>query len=1072
MKITGRGAPAAAAVLVALTACGPEGADWGALSRLAAPLFVNGDFEAGGGSLGNWTVTPYQNNTGLAAIPPAVFTDLQLSNGGVALTFPRTNAAPESQLLQGMSAAAGVPRWPKFGTTSAVVNESNGVNGTNANSLKQSYTTTTADVDPSDGKVHVRFALVPALQVAGHVPAQQPYFFVTLRNLTTGATLFTDFDYAHQPGLPWRAQGTGPAAVLYTDWVIEDIVPGNATLRVGDQIELEVIAARCQPGDHFSEVYVDGFGAVFPGLYIRKDASPLANVDSNITYGFVVQNNTFAVVPNVIADETLPTGTTFVTSSVSTPGALCTTPPVGGTGVVSCNFGSMNPGAVGQFVVTVHAFPIGLNGSGTATAGAATTLTDSTKAWTANGFAGWTAYLVGGLGIGQKRIILQNTATQLTVTPAWTTTPNNTTRYKIVDQPQVGGTVSARSGNTLADGTKAWAENQWIGYTVTVLSGTGAGQQRLIISNTNNTVTVDANWGTNPGVGATYAIGLPPDKVVNANYTVRGDTVAPLLGPKVETAIIAATQPAELRISVTDGVSTVYWGNPVRYTVTVANVGPLPVIGARVTDTFPPELTSITWTCAAAGGGTCGTGAGSGDINTTINLPLASTVTFTVDATLIAGNGGGRLIDTASVAAPAGYTDFDPRNNSDADTDTIALGFALTVNKDPADSGRGTVTSAPPPINCGPACNSAIAAFGVGTVVTLTAAARPGDTFTGWAGACSGTSPTCDVTMDQARSVTAHFRGPRVIGVAGPGGTIACNPPDVVQGSSSVCTIIPDADHILLSATDNGSTVTGSVSNGTYTVVNVTTDRTVAVTFDARPNFDAPAPTGAVEGMTYTYTPVVTDPDGPEPLTIVVELSDTCSGVLDLLSGTYLFNPGAAETCVVALTACDAAGACRTQETTVTTNHWPIAVDDTVITSGPIDIPGETLTANDSPGGSGAELSQTLTITSVSAVSDQGGTVTLAGGVVTYTPPSGFLGIDTFTYTVTDSGDPALTGTATVTVTVSAGGGFLGGVGVSGGGCGCSAGVDEWAALPWYGIPALLVLLRRRRRKGGERPSR
>ena len=59
----------------------------------------------------------------------------------------------------------------------------------------------------------------------------------------------------------------------------------------------------------------------------------------------------------------------------------------------------------------------------------------------------------------------------------------------------------------------------------------------------------------------------------------------------------------------------------------------------------------------------------------------------------------------------------------------------------------------------------------------------------------------------------------------------------------------------------------------------------------------------------------------------------------------------------------------------------------------------------------------TLAVRSVSAASSQGGTVTLAGGVVTYTPPAGFRGTDTFTYVVEDS--RGATDTATVTVTVA-----------------------------------------------------
>ena len=49
--------------------------------------------------------------------------------------------------------------------------------------------------------------------------------------------------------------------------------------------------------------------------------------------------------------------------------------------------------------------------------------------------------------------------------------------------------------------------------------------------------------------------------------------------------------------------------------------------------------------------------------------------------------------------------------------------------------------------------------YGWKTVVVLTAAADPGSTFTGWTGACSGTSPECRVTMTQSRDVRAAFSG-------------------------------------------------------------------------------------------------------------------------------------------------------------------------------------------------------------------------------------------------------------------------------------------------------------------------
>ena len=46
----------------------------------------------------------------------------------------------------------------------------------------------------------------------------------------------------------------------------------------------------------------------------------------------------------------------------------------------------------------------------------------------------------------------------------------------------------------------------------------------------------------------------------------------------------------------------------------------------------------------------------------------------------------------------------------------------------------------------------------VGAEVTLTAQAAEDSAFDGWGGACTGTEPTCVVTMDQDQSVTASFR--------------------------------------------------------------------------------------------------------------------------------------------------------------------------------------------------------------------------------------------------------------------------------------------------------------------------
>jgi predicted outer membrane repeat protein len=68
-------------------------------------------------------------------------------------------------------------------------------------------------------------------------------------------------------------------------------------------------------------------------------------------------------------------------------------------------------------------------------------------------------------------------------------------------------------------------------------------------------------------------------------------------------------------------------------------------------------------------------------------------------------------------------------------------------------TGDGTVTSAPPGLDCGDTC---IASFTQGSSVTLTAVPIAGSTFSGWSGDCSNAGD-CVLTIDAAKSVTATF---------------------------------------------------------------------------------------------------------------------------------------------------------------------------------------------------------------------------------------------------------------------------------------------------------------------------
>jgi uncharacterized repeat protein (TIGR01451 family) len=93
-----------------------------------------------------------------------------------------------------------------------------------------------------------------------------------------------------------------------------------------------------------------------------------------------------------------------------------------------------------------------------------------------------------------------------------------------------------------------------------------------------------------------------------------------------------------LAVTKTDGRTSISAGSPTAYTITLTNNGPadITVVGATVTDTMPAALSGVTWICGGAGGASCASANGAGNINTTVTVPRNGVITFTVSATVSA----------------------------------------------------------------------------------------------------------------------------------------------------------------------------------------------------------------------------------------------------------------------------------------------------------------------------------------------------------------------------------------------------------------------------------------------------
>jgi uncharacterized repeat protein (TIGR01451 family) len=110
----------------------------------------------------------------------------------------------------------------------------------------------------------------------------------------------------------------------------------------------------------------------------KSDTPDPVLAGADLTYLINVTNNGPSDAQTVILTDSLPAGTTFVSlSQTQGPVFSCATPPVGGTGTVSCTIATLALGASASFTVVVHVDATAAVGSViTNTATVTTTTTD------------------------------------------------------------------------------------------------------------------------------------------------------------------------------------------------------------------------------------------------------------------------------------------------------------------------------------------------------------------------------------------------------------------------------------------------------------------------------------------------------------------------------------------------------------------------------------------------------------------------------------------------------------------------------------------------------------------------
>jgi hypothetical protein len=158
----------------------------------------------------------------------------------------------------------------KYGLHSARVNSRDG--SRHATRISQEDVVTAGDRD-TDGKFHVRFAWAAVLENPQHDPGGQPYFHITLTDMTDNTVLYSKFNFSAQVNAGWQdVPGTG-SSWQWIDWKEVDLVLPDSVL--GHTLRIELAAGDCAYGGHGGYAFLDGF---------RSQASP-AEGDSSGTLG-------------------------------------------------------------------------------------------------------------------------------------------------------------------------------------------------------------------------------------------------------------------------------------------------------------------------------------------------------------------------------------------------------------------------------------------------------------------------------------------------------------------------------------------------------------------------------------------------------------------------------------------------------------------------------------------------------------------------------------------------------------------------------------------------------------------
>ncbi|MGB7845570.1 MAG: C25 family cysteine peptidase [Candidatus Acidiferrum sp.] len=554
-------------------------------------------------------------------------------------------------------------------------------------------------------------------------------------------------------------------------------------------------------------------------LAVTNSAAPVVVVPgTNITYTQGVNNNGPFDAVNAVFTETTPANTTF--QSINTgaaPGWTCATPPVNGSGTITCSNPDFASGGAGTFIIAVQVI------SGT-TGGTQIIDVDSVNSGTSDpNLANNTAIVATTVGTAtQANLVVANTASAPTVTVG-----SNVTMTAAVTNNGPSAASTAVFTETIPPNTTLGAAFTapagWLCNTIAVGgTGTFTCTQNSFAALTTSTFTIvlNVNSGTVSGTVISDTANIS-SATPDPNYANNSSTA---------TTIVGAAGQADLAVSSSGIPNPVLAGNNITYTQSVTNNGPSVITiasGATVTftDAIPANTTlgallvpPANWTCNVIAVGSTGTFTCT--LNSGQTLAIGAIVNFPMVVKVNATTAPGTTI-TNSPSIGSSVTDPYPPNNSATVATLVAsptqadltiskiaspepvnqntnLSYTIIVkNAGPAAAQNVTVTDPIPAQvtysssitsvgNCTYAapnviCNLNTLSVGSAAVITINATANtfsasavpcpgyPNSAYPGGVGSCNTatvTTTTSNVNPNNSASVGSTIQAPTAVDVS------------------------------------------------------------------------------------------------------------------------------------------------------------------------------------------------------------------------------------------------------------------------------------------------------------------